>query len=237
MQYRWSRGGALDHLDFGLMPLREYLSDEVYNKLIRRAHRTNFKSGNVIHSRGETMARFGVVAEGGVRFGRFLQDGNFNLLFEVGPGGHFGDGQGLLRAAYAHHACSIGNTKIDFLDSKALIDLLTEEPSFALALSKVNAARLMRLLDLYHDARTLSVPMRLAKLLLIHVGRGKIANGVACLQRDLSELLGVSSVSVSTALKELENAGLVASGYRQIIVPDKASLEAWLSKSNATKAD
>jgi Mn-dependent DtxR family transcriptional regulator len=60
-----------------------------------------------------------------------------------------------------------------------------------------------------------------------------LANGVACLQRDLAELLGVSQVAVGKAIRELESAGLVQSGYRQLIVPNKGTLKAWLRRSGA----
>jgi CRP/FNR family transcriptional regulator len=86
---------------------------------------------------------------------------------------------------------------------------------------------------LYDDARTLNVTARLAKVIYVHMGRGEVANGVACIQSELADLLGVSKVAVGKAIRELEGSGLVQSGYRQILVPNKAKLKAWLRKAGA----
>ena len=81
--------------------------------------------------------------------------------------------------------------------------------------------------------RTLGVVARLAKVIFIHAGRGEVQDGVACRQRDLADLLGVSEVSVASALKTLENGGLIKRHYRCIRVPNMATLETWLRGNHA----
>jgi CRP/FNR family transcriptional regulator len=222
----------MDLLDFRLKPLGDYLSDAVKAELRRRAQRRRFEDKQALHIRGDEQARLCIVAEGMVRFGRFQHDGSFKLLAMLGPGAHYGD-VALQRKAFTQNVYALGRTEIDVLDAAALEGLLHEHPGLALALWRCNTARLNAVLELYDDARTLSVAARLAKVVYVHIGRGELANGVACLQRDLADLLGVSTVAVGKALRELEKAGLVQSGYRRIIVPDKARLKAWLRRSGA----
>ena len=111
--------------------------------------------------------------------------------------------------------------------------MLSDQSGFSLGLWRCNTERLYATLELYDDVRTLGVVARLAKVIFIHAGRGEVQDGVACRQRDLADLLGVSEVSVAGALKTLENAGLIKRHYRCISVPRMASLEAWLQANHA----
>lgn len=222
----------MDLLDFGLKPLCDYLSEVVKGELRRRSQRRRFEDGQAVHMRGDSEARLCVVAAGMVRFGRFQHDGSFKLLATLGPGAHYGD-VALQRQAFTQNVHALGRTEIDVIDAVSLETLLSDQPELAIALWHCNTARLNAVLELYDDARTLNVTARLAKVIYVHTGRGKLANGVACLQRDLAELLGVSRVAVGKAMRELESAGLVQSGYRQIIVPNKGKLKSWLRRSGA----
>ena len=223
----------MDVLDFRLPPLRDLLPEDALQAFHARARRVRFSDGQSLHARGDEAARLCMVAEGAVRLGRFQPGGAFNLVAMVGPGGHFGE-VGVQRTAHTHDGFAAGVCEIDIIDTAAMEDLLTHQPGFALALWRTNTSRLNALLELYDDARTLGVPTRLAKMIYVHAGRGALADGVACRQRDLAELLGASQVSVGNALKELEKAGLVEAGYRCVRVPDRAKLKAWLRKSAAT---
>lgn len=222
----------MDLLDFGLKPLIDYLSEAVRTELRHRSQRRSFEDGQALHTRGDVGARLCIVAAGVVRFGRFQHNGSFKLLGMLGPGAHYGD-VALQRQTFTQNVYSLGQTEIDVIDASGLDALLLEYPELAIALWRCNTARLNAVLELYDDARTLSVTARLAKVIYVHNGRGELANGVACLQSDLADLLGVSKVAVGNAMRDLEKAGLVQTGYRQVIVPNKAKLKAWLRKSGA----
>jgi len=222
----------VDLLDFGLKPLSAYLSPAVSTEMRRRALRRTVESGQALHLRGDEAARLCVVVSGVARFGRFQHDGSFKLLAMLGPGAHYGD-VALQREAFTQNVYAQGRTEIDVLDASALDALLGEFPEFAQALWRCNTARLNAVLELYDDARTLNVAARLAKVIYVHCGRGELPDGVVCLQRDLAELLGVSKVAVGHAMRDLEKAGLVQSGYRRILVPDRAKLKVWLRRSGA----
>jgi CRP/FNR family transcriptional regulator len=222
----------MDLLDFGLRPLSDYLTDEAATEMRRRARRRSFEDKQALHLRGDDDARLCIVASGRVRFGRFQHDGSFKLLAMLGPGAHYGD-VALQRQSFTQNVYALGQTEIDVIDASALASLLLDHPDLAVALWRCNTARLNAVLELYDDARTLNVTARLAKVIYVHMGRGEVANGVACIQSELADLLGVSKVAVGKAMRELEGSGLVQSGYRQIIVPNKAKLKAWLRKSGS----
>jgi CRP/FNR family transcriptional regulator len=222
----------MDLLDFRVRPLGDYLSNLVTQEVRRRADRRAYSDGQALHHRGDDGARLCIVAEGAVRFGRFQHDGSFKLLSMLGPGAHFGD-VALERMAFTQNVYAVGPTEIDAIDATTLQALLRDLPEFAVALWRCNTARLNAVLELYDDARTLSVAARLAKVIYIHTGRGELPDGIACSQRDLAELIGVSKVAVGNAMRELEKVGLVRSGYRKVTVPNKAKLKAWLRASGA----
>ena len=222
----------MDLLDFGLKPLSDYLSESTRNEVRRRAQRRSFEDKQALHLRGDDPARLCIVANGMVRFGRFQHDGSFKLLAMLGPGAHYGD-VALQRQAYTQNVYALGRTEIDVIDAGTLEMLLRDLPELAAALWRCSTARLNAALELYDDARTLNVTARLAKVIYVHLGRGGLDNGIVCVQSDLAELLGVSKVAVSKAMRDLEQAGLVQSGYRRNIVPDRAKLKAWLRGSGA----
>lgn len=222
----------MDVLDFGLKPLSGYLSEAVMQAVSSRSQRRRFADGETLHARGDERTRLCIVVSGKVRFGRFQHDGSFKLLSMMGPGAHYGD-VALQRRAFTQTVHSIGSSEIEVIDPASLETLLQEQPELAIALWRCNTARLNAVLELYDDARTLTVTARLAKAIYIHAGRGELAKGVACLQSDLADLLGVSKVAIGKAMRDLEKAGLVKSGYRQIIVPNKLKLKAWLRNTGA----
>ncbi|HAH09793.1 MAG TPA: hypothetical protein DCL54_03445 [Alphaproteobacteria bacterium] len=222
----------MDLLDFGLKPLSAYLPKSVLDAVRRRSRRRSFKDHQAVHRRGDDEARLCIVAQGMVRFGRFQHDGSFKLLAMLGPGAHYGD-VALQRQTFTQNVYAHGRTEIDVIEAAALETIVLDHPELAIALWRCNTARLNAVLELYDDARTLNVTARLAKVIYVHTGRGELPDGVACLQRDLAELLGVSKVAVGKAMRDLEKAGLIQSGYRQIIVPNKSKLKVWLRKSGA----
>jgi CRP/FNR family transcriptional regulator len=222
----------MDLLDFGLKPLSDYLSGEVRSEVRRLSQRRSYGDKDALHMRGDGPARLCMIVEGKVRFGRFQHDGSFKLLAMLGPGAHYGD-VALQRRSFTQSVYASGPTEIEVIDAASLETLLRKHPDLALALLRCNTARLNAVLELYDDARTLNVTARLAKVIYVHLGRGGLVNGLVCLQSDLAELLGVSKVAVGKAMRELEQSGLVQCGYRQIIVPDKSKLKAWLRGSGA----
>lgn len=223
----------MDVLDFAVPPLRSHLSDATWEQVSKLAHRVSYKDGQALHARGDAPGGLCLIASGAVKFGRFSRGGAFNLLIMLGPGGHFGDIAAFLGSSRGNNAYAVGHTEIDVFDEHVLDDLLILQPVFARALNRANATRLMGLMELYDDMRTLAVTERLAKVLWYHAGRGEIADGVACLQRDLADVLGVSQMAISKSLKQLENAGLIETGYRCVRIRNKSRLEVWLRKAGA----
>lgn len=222
----------MDVLDFALKPLSAYIPDETFAELRARSNRISFTHGECLQRRGDQSVRLCLVNKGAVRLGRFQHSGAFTMITMVGPGAHFGD-VGLRRRAQTHDVHAVGDVEIDVINGSDLEALLTRLPDLGAGLWRCNTDRMNALMELYEDARTLSIPQRLAKLLYVHVGRGEMPDGVACLQRDLAALLGVTHVSISTALRELESADLIAARYRCIEVPNKERLGVWLRNAGA----
>lgn len=222
----------MDLLDFGLPPLSHYVPDATFETVLRHARRVRFKDGQELQERGDLNIRLCLVADGAVRLGRIQPSGRFNLVAIFGVGAHFGD-LAIQSAANTLNGYAVGSTEIDVIALPVVKQLLRDEPDFAAGLSRCNAVRMNALLELYDDARTLGVTERLAKTIYIHRGRGALAGGIACIQRDLANLLGVTQVSIGNSLKELEREGLIETGYRFVKVPDEEKLKAWLQSRYA----
>ena len=222
----------MDLFDFRVRTLREYVSVEVYAEICRHARRQKFADGALLQMRGDNSPRLCIIAAGAVRIGRVRPDGSFNLVSMLGVGSHFGD-VGLQRATNTHDSYAHGDCEIFIIEDSMLESLLSSQPGFALGLWRCSTARLEALLELYDDVRTLSVEVRLAKVIFLHAGRGDLVDGIQCRQRDFADLLGVTEVSIGVALKALGKAGLIEKGYRSVRITDKRKLGSWLKMNNA----
>ena len=50
------------------------------------------------------------------------------------------------------------------------------------------------------------------------------ANRLECVQEDIANLLGMSTVTLTKALKALKSGGLIETGYRQVTISDTGKM-------------
>ncbi|MFA7587202.1 MAG: Crp/Fnr family transcriptional regulator [Novosphingobium sp.] len=193
------------------------------------AVRRSFSDGEMIQDRGDADPVLALVVRGKVKLVTPLADGREIFTTVINPGQNYGDialmtGQ----VKRVHRAIAVGDTEVDIV-AGATVGALLDRPSIVTALYKVASARLGLLMALLDDMRAHPPEVRLARVLLLMQGNergGRIDFG----QEDVANLLGVSTVTLAKALKMLKKEGLIATGYRQISIPDGTRLMHWMEQ-------
>lgn len=213
--------------DFGSPLLARMLEPEDLAFVQSLAVRRTYRDGEMVHDRGDDNPGMGLIVRGRVKLVTPRSNGRENFNSFVHPGQHYGDACLLDRSRRIHRAIAIGETEVDHISQEDFPRLL-ERPAIVRALYEIAAYRLLVLIDVVDDMRALPPEVRLAKLLfMMHRQDGRTR--IDFLQEDLANLLGVSTVTLSKSLRTLRDAGLIDTGYRQVLIPDPSRMEAWLA--------
>ncbi|MCB2073244.1 MAG: Crp/Fnr family transcriptional regulator [Novosphingobium sp.] len=209
--------------DFSSPSLPGLLGQSDREFLATTGMRRSYCNGEVIHERGQTKFPMSVVVSGKVRFERLFGDGRQVLMAIASAGQNYGDQGGPDETQYTHRATAIGDTEIDHYTGEAFAALL-ERPEIVCALYDVATFRYGRALDLLNDVRALPAEVRVAKLLMAMRASAGGANRLECVQEDIANLLGMSTVTLTKALKALKSGGLIETGYRQVTISDTGKM-------------
>lgn len=213
---------------FGAPSLLDLLEEEDRTVLARLGNRVTYGNGELVHDRGDVGTALGIVILGKVNLYRMQANGPLVFASSVEPGQNFGDVVSVSSSNRTHHAVADGHAVVDHFSLAQLSMILGNHPAITLALYKVASHRLKTAVEMLDDARMLKNEVRLAKMLRRMVPAPGAKVVIPIMQDVLSQILGLSSVSVAHALKSLAKQGLLETGYRQIVIPDLVAFDAWL---------
>lgn len=213
--------------DFGVPSLLEQLTDEEMEFLSSLARRQNYADGEMVYEEGDAATGMSVVISGQVKLVKRHSSGNLLLETVVNPGQSYGDVTALLVGRRTHGAVAAGETVVDHFSPQAFEKVL-ECPGVLRALYRIATYRLSRAVEMLDDVRALPIEGRLAKLLGGMIEGDANSGHVECLQEDLANILGVSTMTIAKALSALRRQGLVVTGYRRIMIPDAKRLRDWV---------
>jgi len=136
------------------------------------------------------------------------------------PGETFGEFTLLAGLPRTQTLWSQGRTAICHVTAARFMKLFDDEPSIARAMITLTLQRNYELMEFMDAQRRLSLPARVARLLLISVDAETGSEAIECRHEDLAFMLGVSRVATGKALGKLEKDGLVVRRYGYIEIPD-----------------
>lgn len=193
------------------------------------AVRRKYRDGEIIHERDDRDQTIGVVIAGRIKLINPRSDGLEVFSGVIHTGQNFGDAALLHGQARQHRAVAIGETVIDHLDSAAF-DRLLGHAAIARAFYIVASYRLSVSLALLDDMRTLSPQVRLGRLIIRMQQAAGGSDRLDFLQEDFAGMLGISTVTLAKALRQLTQHGFIATGYRHIRICDPEKLATWLGE-------
>lgn len=213
---------------FGAPALLDLVGEGERTVLARLANRVTYGCGELVHDRGDVGTALGVVMLGQVNLYRLRANGAPVFASSVLTGQNFGDVVSVTGSGRTHHAVAEGHTIVDHFNQAQLDLILRDHPAITLALYKIASQRLKTAVEMLDDARMLKTEVRLAKMLRRMAKDSQNPVEIPVMQETLCQILGLSLVSVSLTLKSLGKQGLVKTGYRQIVIPDLNTFDAWL---------
>jgi CRP/FNR family transcriptional regulator, cyclic AMP receptor protein len=204
--------------------LPSVIRDELRQKGIRRC----YADGAPVQHRGEAAGGFHVIEKGHVKLGHFDADGDMKVVLLIGPGESFGELACLGGFDRVVDGQAVGDVELLWIAEKELNKALEQDPAVARGLVQVMAVELQKSLDLLIVIQKLPSVKRLAHALLAMTeGRAQPAT-LAVRQQDLAELIGVSRVTISASLTELEQLKFVSRSYGGITIDRPAEMRDWM---------
>lgn len=206
------------------IPLLQQLSEQEQSLLFRAGNIVAYPAGCLIQSRGDVKPGLSIVVEGTVRIGNYTQAGTLVTLLDIGPGHSFGEMTVLIDLPRTFDVTAIEPAKILQISAAKTLAFLDSMPSLNRVLLRLLAARLHRSLEIMDDFRQKRPIERLKTLLL----ESAIPSGdklyVNALQSELADTIGVSRITLSKLLKQLEKEGSICRGYKKITIANAAML-------------
>jgi CRP/FNR family transcriptional regulator, cyclic AMP receptor protein len=212
----------------GAPTLFDSLPKSVQADLRRGAIRRSFADGQLIWHRGDVAEGFWIIEKGQAKLGHHAASGEMQALFILGPGDSFGELACLGEFPRVVDAEAVGVLEMLWIDDAVLSAAIGGSPKVSGAFIKALSEQLQEALDRLIVFRNLPAPKRLAQNLLA-LCEGKHAPvKLGIRQQELAELVGVSRMTIASALAQLEEAGLVTRHYRHLMIPDPPALRRWM---------
>ncbi len=201
--------------------------------LLAGCERVHLRAGEMLFRQGDAVptghgAFYGLV-RGSFKISSLREDGKEAILVVLEAGNWFGEISLIDQQPRTHDATALGEAEVLVLP-RAAFDALMQRQPFALAISRLLAARMRSLYGMVEDATLRSTRARIARRLLL-LARGDATQArdarpvVPVSQEALAMMLGITRQTLSKELKGLVAAGAVALGYGRIEIASVSALE------------
>lgn len=207
------------------------LPERLIGEIIRAGTIMTYDDGQLIHNRGDMKRGISIVVSGSVKVGIYGEDGSFVMTTQFGPGQTFGEFTLFVDLPRTHDVSASGPTQINQISAAVFNRLYEAEPDIARALLTTSLIRTHRLLEMMDAMRRLPMRERVAKAIFTLTQMDGGLHTFECRQSDLAFTLGVSRASLSTALKQLSDIGLIKLGYGHIQLLDTDRMRTWVAEN------
>lgn len=185
-----------------------------------------YQDGQTIHQRGDHKPGLSIVLSGAVQMGTSDLAGKTVTSVLRKEGESFGELTLFANLPRPLDAQAMGPTRISKISRSAFFGLMDREPQLRETVLTNLAHQLAVALDHIDGLRRLPLRERLAKTLLefaVRSGGGDNAY-VKITHAQLADSMGVTRVSIATALGSLLGLNLISKSYGQIDIPNTAAL-------------
>lgn len=210
-------------------PLFRGLSPEIIGRIAARAIQRSYASGDVIFMQGDAGDALYAVVSGKVRISAGTTDGKEIFLNIMEPGDTFGEIALLDGGARTAAATATVASELVLIRREHFLEVLTQEPRFALELLRLCGERLRWTSGQAEDAALLDAEARLAKRLLnlgkLHGQRTDAGVTLRISQEELASFLGLSRQVVNQYLQGWRAKDWVQLGRGSVTVRNEVALK------------
>ena len=212
--------------------LSDFLPPRVLETLFEAGREQTYDDGEIVQQRGDKWRGISIVKSGEAIAANVGRDGSIIPSALIKPGDTFGEFTTFLDLPRSHTIFANGRTKIRHIKRNRFLALIEAEPAISHAMLTLTLERNYELVSNLDSNRRLSLPARVARLLVAEFDQTEKEGTILCRQEDLAFMIGVSRVAVGKALDKLAKRRLIETGYGRIKVPDTAALRQFLHQQD-----
>ena len=208
------------------IPLFSGLPEEELERFAELTRERAYPKGSVILFQDDPGDSLFVLRAGRVKVVLIGEDGREVILGVLEPGAHFGELALIDDQPRSAHVIAMEDAQLLILRREDFRRRVEANPTVAWALLSELSRRLRRADVKIGGLVLLDVPGRIARLLLDLAGEGEgdlIEKPLT--HQTIAQMIGASRETVSRAMKEFQDAGLIRVERRRIAIGDRAALE------------
>jgi len=209
------------------VPLFGQLGPADLQRVVEVARERSYPKNSVILFEDDPGDALYVVAEGQVKVVLIGEDGREVILSVMGAGEFFGEMALIDDEPRSAHVIAMEDSTLVVLRREDFQPILAQTPVIALALLKELSRRLRRVDEKVGSLVLLDVNGRVAQLLLEladEAGGERIRRRLT--HHTIAQMIGSSRETVSRTMRDLVDKGLIAVSRKDILIQDRAALEA-----------
>ena len=213
----------------GKLPIFQHVAPAQLRKLARRSRLHRAAKDTLLYERGDTATGCWALAEGLVKLALRGPDGAEKVLRLVGPGETFAESVMFHARPQPVDALVLADSRLVFLPTEAVYDLLDHDRAFVRALLEDLSQRIHMLIADIEAYSLSSGSQRIAAFLHALADPSDPAPSRVRLPANktvIASRLGITKETFSRLLRELANQGLIEVEKRDILLRDRAGLAA-----------
>jgi len=203
------------------------LPEHHIEELLKIALKKDFNKNELIFSEGDDGNGFYINVEGMVKIFKLSSEGKEQILHIFGPGEPYGEVPVFSGQTFPANAETLSKGSALFFPRKAIVSMITENPTIALNMLAVLSLRLRRFTVQVENLSLKEVPGRLAAhlLMLFHEQEKKDTINLNISKSQLASLLGTIPETLSRILRKMAGQDLIDVQGRKIRLLDIDGLE------------
>lgn len=216
----------------GRVPLFSHLQDEDLAKILSIAHTKTFPKDHRLFERGEEGNEFMVVTQGRLKVIFLNEDGRELTLTILGPYQSLGEVSLLDDAPRSASAVALSDLRVLSINKRDFREVIETNPRICISLLTAMSRRLRELTEDTAGLIFMDVYQRLARKLLnlwdtLGVqGSGSREIPQRLTHQELANMVGATRETVTKALNDMEDRGIIRFNKKQVEILDEKELEA-----------
>jgi CRP-like cAMP-binding protein len=208
------------------IPLFSGLGTDELQKFAELTRERSYPKGSVILFQDDPGDSLFVLRAGRVKVVLIGEDGREVILGVLEPGAHFGELALIDDQPRSAHVIAMDDSQLLILRREDFRRRVEANPTVAWALLTELSRRLRRADDKIGGLVLLDVPGRIARLLLdLAAESGSELIEKPLTHQTIAQMIGASRETVSRAMKDFQDAGLIQVERRRIAIGDRDALE------------
>jgi CRP-like cAMP-binding protein len=208
------------------IPLFSGLDREELARFAELMRERSYPKGSVILFQADPGDSLFVLRGGRVKVVLIGEDGREVILGVLEPGAHFGELALIDDQPRSAHVIAMEDAQLLILRREDFRRRVEANPSVAWGLLVELSRRLRRADEKIGGLVLLDVPGRIARLLLdLAAEAGSATIGKPLTHQTIAQMIGASRETVSRAMKEFQDSGLIRVERRRIALADQSALE------------